>query len=608
MAGREGTRLGDYELIERIGGGGMAEVYRARQLTAFGREVALKVVRADLSESEEFRARFLREAQAISRLSHPHILPLIEFGDEDGTLYLVTPLVRGGTLRDLLKQRSGPLPLVEAGQFFIQLCHAVQYAHDEGIIHRDIKPQNILLQQGMYALLADFGIARDRRAAQITATMSGIGTVDYMAPEQAVGQASAQSDIYSLGVVLYQMLTGRLPFEGSTPYHILAKHSSEPLPDPREYKPNLEPGLVEILQTAMAKHPGERFQSASALGNAVQQVMDAAAGRSRSSLPGLSPGAGVSQEGGPPGISVSLPTIDLTPPEQARTDALATRPEPGAGGSPGEPEGRPPGISVPLPDTRPGAPAQSAAFQTMPESSKPQQTQPVPPASPSQPSTQPTFAYAPPAYSGPGVAAPPATYTPGPLPPAQQQKKMGRVLLFGLLAVVVVVGGVSVLLVNVLHLGSGTTGGQTPTPAPTPTIPPGFQRYISPDHTFSIIYPAGWGQSAAPLGAGAEFDGPSGQMFTVANNGPGNDVAAGDDEYCLLLTGSPQPRKQITLGGQAWLQEECASDLLGVHGVIEGISYKGNLYLINYQGPLESSSSDRLKYFAPMERSFTFLT
>src|SRR5215467_8135284 len=131
MAGLEGTRLGAYELITRTGRGGMAEVYRARQLTAFNREVAVKVIRTHFTEDPSFRERFLREAQAISRLSHPNILPLIEFGEEGETLYLVTPLVRGGTLRDLLRQRAGPLPLEESLPLFLQLCQAVQSAHQE---------------------------------------------------------------------------------------------------------------------------------------------------------------------------------------------------------------------------------------------------------------------------------------------------------------------------------------------------------------------------------------------------------------------------------------------------------------------------------------------
>src|SRR5215472_2013362 len=140
----QGKRLGKYELLECIGQGGMADVYRAKQHTAFDREVALKVMRADFTGDAPFRRRFLREAHAISRLSHPNILPLIEFGEEQGILYLVMPLVREGTLRDLIKQRDGALPLEEAVTLFLQLCSAVHYAHEQGIIHRDIKPQNVL--------------------------------------------------------------------------------------------------------------------------------------------------------------------------------------------------------------------------------------------------------------------------------------------------------------------------------------------------------------------------------------------------------------------------------------------------------------------------------
>ena len=212
----EGTVLGAYELLQRLASGGMAEVYCARQLSAFGREVALKVILPCHTEDQTLRTRFLREAYTISRLAHPHILPLIEFGDENGTCYLVMPLIREGTLRDLLQQR-GALPIEQAIPLFLQLCDAVQYAHDQGIIHRDIKPQNILLQGGHHVLLADFGIARTLLDTQITVTGLGLGTVEYMAPEQALGQADTRSDIYSLGIVLYQLLTGVVPSLGTTP-------------------------------------------------------------------------------------------------------------------------------------------------------------------------------------------------------------------------------------------------------------------------------------------------------------------------------------------------------------------------------------------------------
>src|SRR5215467_2118216 len=272
MAGLEGTRLGAYELIQRVGAGGMAEVYRARQLTAFNREVAIKVIRAHFTEDPSFRERFLREAQAITKLSHPNILPLIEFGEEDGVLYLVMPLAREGTLRDLLKRRNGPLPLEEAMPLFTQLCDAVQYAHEQGIIHRDIKPQNVLLQSRTHVLLGDFGIARDLAQTHITTTGAGIGTVEYMAPEQALGQIDTRSDIYSLGVVLYQMLTGQVPYTGSTPFQVLMRHTSEPLPDPLQINPNLPADVVSVLQRALAKDPNQRFQSAQELGRALQRV------------------------------------------------------------------------------------------------------------------------------------------------------------------------------------------------------------------------------------------------------------------------------------------------------------------------------------------------
>jgi serine/threonine protein kinase len=296
MAGLEGTRLGAYELIERIGGGGMAEVYRARQFTAFGREVAIKVIRAGYSEDASFRERFLREAQAISKLSHPNILPLIEFGEENGTLYLVMPLAREGTLRDLLKQRNGPLALEEAIPLFTQLCDAVQYAHEEGIIHRDIKPQNVLLQRRTHVLLADFGIARDTAETQMTTTGAGLGTVEYMAPEQAIGQADKRSDIYSLGVVLYQLLTGTVPYSGSTPFQVLMKHTNDALPDPRLLNPSLPSEIVQVLQGALAKDPQRRFQSAQALARAVQQMR-----------PDAAPGTPQRPGAGQPPISITRP-------------------------------------------------------------------------------------------------------------------------------------------------------------------------------------------------------------------------------------------------------------------------------------------------------------
>ncbi len=273
MAGMEGARLGAYELSERVGSGGMAEVYRAKQLSAFGREVAVKVIRRGFSEDPLFRQRFLREAQAIARLSHPHILPLIEFGEERDILYLVMPYFSGGTLRSLIERVQGPLSLKDATEILEQLCDAVQYAHEQGIVHRDIKPQNVLIQRGKHLLLADFGIARDTSDERLTMTGAGVGTVEYMAPEQAMGKGDQRSDVYSLGVIFYQMLSGQVPFTGSTPMETLMKQATE-LPAPiRTLNPALPAETEKVLNKALEKDPRDRFQSPNELFQAAQQLL-----------------------------------------------------------------------------------------------------------------------------------------------------------------------------------------------------------------------------------------------------------------------------------------------------------------------------------------------
>jgi serine/threonine protein kinase len=280
MAQREGTRLGNYDLLERIGTGGMAEVYRARQRNAFGRDVAIKIIRRSLAEDRLFRERFLREGQAAARLTHPHILPLIEVGEEGDTLFLAMAYVEGGTLRDLLARTRGALPMPMVAGFFSQLCEAVQYAHERGLVHRDIKPSNILLYSERNVLLADFGIALDTQEARLTSSSLALGTAEYMAPEQARGIVDTRSDLYSLGIVLFEMLSGRVPFTGRTAFDVLLQHANAPIPSLRTVLPTSPDDLTRLddcLQRALAKDPEQRFQSATALNEAFQYALNGSA-------------------------------------------------------------------------------------------------------------------------------------------------------------------------------------------------------------------------------------------------------------------------------------------------------------------------------------------
>lgn len=240
--------FGNYDLVRRIDVGGMGEVYLARQRTAFNREVAVKIIRSDLVHDMVARKRFLREAEVSAHLKHEHILPLVEFGEEQGRLFLVTPYIEGGTLaRRLLR---GPLSLAEVHQLFSALVRAIAYIHRRGVIHRDLKPSNILLDQEsgtgqVYVRLIDFGIATIAgmtMSAPLTMAGNEMGTIAYMAPERLDGVAAPSNDIYSLGVILYQMLTGQLP----------TSRKAVTLP----------PSLETIVQRCMALNPQDRYASA----------------------------------------------------------------------------------------------------------------------------------------------------------------------------------------------------------------------------------------------------------------------------------------------------------------------------------------------------------
>ncbi len=267
MPGLEGTSLGRYQLLGRLGRGGMSEVYLAYD-ELMNRNVALKVVS---SSHADYLERFHREAEAIASLHHDHILPAFDYGDQEPWHYLVMPHVEHGTLRERLDE--GPLSLEDAGEMLDQIAGALQTAHDSGIIHRDIKPSNILLRNTHYAYLADFGLAKALAGgSELTQTGALLGTPEYMAPDLADGPATTSSDIYALGVLLYQMIAGRVPFTGETPVSIYMKHVREqPLP-PSFYNPKIPHSIDQVVLRALEKDPRRRYQSAQELADGFERA------------------------------------------------------------------------------------------------------------------------------------------------------------------------------------------------------------------------------------------------------------------------------------------------------------------------------------------------
>ena len=263
--------LGQYRIIERIRQGGMAVVYKAYQ-ESLDRYVAIKVL--SHNSDPQFAVRFKREARAIAQLQHPNILPIYDSNEQDGLLYLVMQYVENGTtLGDML---GVPMEQARALRLISKVLDALGYAHNYGIIHRDIKPANVLLPTPDWPMLADFGIAKLRGDDQ-KLTLPGliIGTAAYMAPEQVTGQAvDARSDLYATGVMLYELVTGRVPFDADTPMALLAKHAYEPPPPPRSVEPSVTPAVEALLLRALAKDPAGRFQSAAAMAEACLWAAD----------------------------------------------------------------------------------------------------------------------------------------------------------------------------------------------------------------------------------------------------------------------------------------------------------------------------------------------
>ncbi|GAB4487105.1 MAG: hypothetical protein OHK0031_11210 [Anaerolineales bacterium] len=260
-----GETLGKYQILEALGRGGMAQVYKAYH-AKLDRYVAIKVLRSDLVEQDEFLARFKREARAVSSLRHPAIVQVFDFDVQDDLHYMVMELLEGDTLRARLNEyrlKNERMPLPEILRIISDVLRGLAYAHGEGVIHRDIKPANIMLTRRGQAVLTDFGIAQIIGSTQYTVTGALMGTLHYMAPEQGLkNDCDQRSDIYSLGIVLYEMLSGFPPFDGDTPLAILLSHLNQALPDLHQADPNLPPALEAIVSKALQKEPEKRYQSA----------------------------------------------------------------------------------------------------------------------------------------------------------------------------------------------------------------------------------------------------------------------------------------------------------------------------------------------------------
>jgi serine/threonine protein kinase len=257
-----GQSLGRYHILEQLGEGGMATVYKAFD-TRLERDVAVKVIRVDQfapAVLERILHRFDREAKALARLTHPNIIGIIDYGEHEGSPYLVMPYLPGGTLKEKLGK---PMPWREAAELLLPIAQALQFAHTQNIIHRDVKPSNILITLSGEPMLTDFGIAKlleSEETQTLTAAGAGVGTPEYMSPEQGLGRAiDARADIYSLGIVFYELVTGHKPFTADTPMETLFKHTSEPLPPPSQFVRGLPAGVEQFLIHALAKKPEGRY-------------------------------------------------------------------------------------------------------------------------------------------------------------------------------------------------------------------------------------------------------------------------------------------------------------------------------------------------------------
>jgi eukaryotic-like serine/threonine-protein kinase len=333
-----GTILGGrYRLVELIGQGGMATIFQALD-TQLGRDVAIKLLRPEYLRDPDFSSRFRQEAQNAASLNHPNVVSVYDYGEDPSGPYIVMEYVDGEDLATILR-RNGSLPPAQAARVAAAVARALAAAHARGIVHRDVKPGNVLIGRDGRVKVVDFGIARAVAEAQMTLPGTTLGSVHYFSPEQARGEtATNESDIYSLGIVLYEMLTGRRPWEGDSAASVALARLSGPVPDPVLVRPSLPPDLAAITRKALASSPIDRFASAASMADALETSRTAAGAAAASAPAGAAFGAGggtVGAAGGgaagariasPAGIARSNPTVVSYPPDAyAGIDEPATR-------------------------------------------------------------------------------------------------------------------------------------------------------------------------------------------------------------------------------------------------------------------------------------------
>jgi serine/threonine-protein kinase len=361
MTNYVGRTLGPYKLEAPLGKGGMAAVYRAYQASV-KRYVAIKVMAPEVAEQAGFVERFEREAQMIASLEHPHILPVIDYGLADGLHYIVMRYIEGGSLDERMRRKQ--LSLQECARFLTQIASALDYAHRKGVVHRDLKPNNVLLDSDENSYLTDFGIARlTQSQTRLTATGSVMGTPAYMSPEQAMGRpVDGRSDIYTLGVMLYEMVLNKLPFAADTPAALIFQHVYERPPAPRSIEPDISDSVALVLDRAMAKSPDARYQLAADLASAFAEAINYRSSTPQKSAPAVG-GPSMDMEKTAP---ITTPGRAGTPVERENTliDVDGSRRTPGSvapGQAPWQPTRQPEYAPPSMPAQQPGARRQSPA-------------------------------------------------------------------------------------------------------------------------------------------------------------------------------------------------------------------------------------------------------